>query len=144
MLRCIVCGCSRWDPKGYKCALCSGSHGPRSEKCHITEDTKSKLVAHAEELKTFGVTLEKQSILEKSADGLAIFGVALALADSLNAGVLRKLVLYLRDLAIPKEEILRLRLDEPEQVLEVLSVEEPNDPPNDKGRAAPPGLNRRQ
>jgi hypothetical protein len=101
-------------------------------------------VAHAEELKTFGVTLEKQSILEKSADGLAIFGVALAVADSLNAGVLRKLVLYLRDLAIPKEEILRLRLDEPEQVLEVLSVEEPNDPPNDKGRAAPPGLNRRQ
>src|SRR5208337_223070 len=31
-------------------------------------------------------------------------------------GVLHKLVVYLRNLEIPEEEILRLRLDEPEQV----------------------------
>ena len=48
-------------------------------RCYITEDTKAKLTAHAEELKAFGVTLEEH--------------------------------------AIPEDEVLRLRLDEPEQVL---------------------------
>lgn len=127
MIRCVVCGCSRLDSKGYKCVLCGGPPGLRTERCHITEDTKVKLLAHAEELKTFGVTLEEHRILEKSVGGLEVFGIALAVADSLNSGVLRKLILYLREIAIPKEEILRLRLDEPEQVSDVLSAEEPND-----------------
>ena len=128
MIRCLVCGCSRLDSGGYcKCVLCGAASGLRSERCHITEDTKTKLLAHAEELKTFGVVLEEQSVLGKSVSGLQVFGIALTVADSLDSGVLRKLILYLREIAIPKEEILRLRLAEPEQVSDVLSVEEPND-----------------
>jgi hypothetical protein len=84
-------------------------------------------LAHAEELKTFGVTLEEHTILEKGVGGLEAFGIALAVADSLTSGVLHKLILYLRDIAIRDEEILRLRLDEPEQVSDVLRVEEPKD-----------------
>lgn len=121
MIRCVVCGCSRLDSQGYKCALCGGSPGLGTEQCHITKDTKVKLLAHAEELKTFGVTLEEHRTLEKSVDALGAIGLALAVADSLDSGVLRKLILYLRDIAIPEEEILRLRLDEPEQVSAALA-----------------------
>ena len=127
MIRCVKCGCSRLDSEGVKCVLCGGSPAVRSEQCHITEDTKAKLLAHAEELKSFGVTvtLEEHRSLEKSVGGLEVFGIALAVADSLNSGVLHKLILFLRDnIRIPKEEILRLRLDEPEQVSDVLRGEE--------------------
>ena len=127
MIRCVVCGCSRFDSEWVKCALCGGSPALRTGRCHITEDTKAKLLAHAEELKTFGVTLEEHTILEKGVGGLEAFGIALAVADSLTSGVLHKLILYLRDIAIRDEEILRLRLDEPEQVSDVLRVEEPKD-----------------
>ena len=126
-MRCLECGCSRLDSKGYRCALCGGAPSVRLEQCYVTEDTKTKLLSHIEGLKTFGVRLEEIKTLQKSAGGLEVFGVALAVADSLNSGVLRKLILFLRDIAIPKEEILRLRLDEPEQVLDVLNTEEPND-----------------
>ena len=96
----------------------------RTEQCHITGDTKAKLMAHAEELRNFGVTLEEHRLLKESADALAVIGRALAVADSLDSGVLRKLILYLRDLAIPEEQILRLRLNEPEQVSDVLKMEQ--------------------
>src|SRR5208282_3400969 len=82
-------------------------------------------LAHAEELKTFGVTLEEHELVQKVAGAtLGAIGLALKVADSLNSGVLRKLVLFLRDIAIPEEEIFRLRLDEPERVSEVLSAGE--------------------
>ena len=124
MMRCIVCGCSRLDPKGVMCALCGGAPGVRSERCYVTEDTKAKLLAHAEDLKTFGVTLEEYQPIQKSfGDKIAVIGLALQVAESLKLGTLRALILYLREIAIPKEEILRLRLDEPEQVSEVLTGE---------------------
>lgn len=132
-MRCLECGCSRLDSHGLSCARCGKALGLRSERCWITEDTKAKLLAHPEELETFGVTLIKQPLLGKSSDSLAAIGLALsiaqtvlAVAESFNPGVLRRLVLFLRnDLHIPDDEILRLRLDEPEKVLGVLSVEEP-------------------
>lgn len=44
-------------------------------------------------------------------------GIVIACAESFRPGLLRDLVRYLRDkLRLPKEEILRLRLDEPEQI----------------------------
>jgi hypothetical protein len=125
MIRCVVCGCSRLDSEGCGCVLCGGSPALRTEQCHITEDTKAKLLAHAEELKAFGVILEEPRTHRKVVGGLEAFGIALAVADSLNSGVLHKLVLYLRDIGIPKEQILRLRLDEPEQVSAVLESQEP-------------------
>jgi hypothetical protein len=76
-------------------------------------------MAHADELKVLGVTLEEHETLGKHADYFGAIGLALAVAESLNSdsGLLRKLVVYLRDAAIPEDEVLRLRLDEPEQVL---------------------------
>ncbi len=69
------------------------------------------------ELKAFGVTLKEYEPLQKDAGAtLGVLGLALAVADSLDSGVLRKLVKYLRDLGISSDEILRLRLDEPEQI----------------------------
>jgi hypothetical protein len=119
MIRCVICGCSRLDTKGVGCAICGGAPGLRTEQVHITEETKAKLLAHARELKAFGVGVEECQLLRKSIDGITAFGIALAVADSLNSGVLRKLVVYLRDLAIPEEQIIRLRLDEPEKILGV-------------------------
>jgi hypothetical protein len=116
------------DPLGYKCALCGGAPGVRYEQCYVTEDTKMKLLAHAEELTTFGVTLEEHDVIQKSVGDVAgCLGLAIAVAESLDSGVLRKLILYLQKLEIPKNEILRLRLDEPEVITDILSIEESND-----------------
>jgi hypothetical protein len=118
MIRCLVCGCSRLDPEGYKCDRCGGAPGLRSEHCYISENTRSVLLAHAKELEAFGVSLEEYEIAEKSADTvIGALGLALAVADSLRHGTLRELVVFLRDKAIPEDEILRLRLGEPEEIL---------------------------
>ena len=128
MIRCVVCGCSRLDSQGYKCARCGGPLGVRTERCHITEDTKARLLAHAEELNTFGVTLEEQRPLGKSfGDICGGIALALAVAESLNSGILHKLILYLREIGIPQEQILRLRLDEPEHISDLLSTDESED-----------------
>lgn len=105
------------DSEGYKCALCGGSPGLRTERCYITDDTKEKLFAHAKELKEFGVTLEEYESLAKHVGALEGFGIALAVAESFHPGTLRDLVRFLHDKAISENEILRLRLDEPEQIL---------------------------
>ena len=116
MIRYVVCGCSRLASEGAGCALCGGS----PEQCHITEETKVKLLAHAKELKVFGVTIGEPRTHRKVVGGLGAFGIALAITNSLDSGVLHKLIVYLRDIGIPKEQIVRLRLDEPEQASAVL------------------------
>jgi hypothetical protein len=121
MFRCLVCGCSRFDNEGmFRCVLCGAAGGLRTEQCYISEATKAKLWAHADELKPYGVALEEHPTLGKSIDTPTSIGLALAVADSLDSGVLRKLVVFLWKLAIPKEEILRLRLADPEEVSAVL------------------------
>lgn len=124
--RCVRCGCSRLDSKAVGCILCGGSPGFRDEQCYITVDTKSRLLAHAAELEKLGLKVEHRIPLQKSGSeflhhlSLEHVAFALAVADSLNSGVLRKLVLLLRDIAIPESEIIRLRLDEPENISEIL------------------------
>jgi hypothetical protein len=128
MVRCLKCGCSRIDERGIGCALCGMALGPRWEQCYVTEDTEAKLLAHSEGLDGFGVTVEKVTALKKDA-GLKLGAIALALAvaESLDNGVLRKLIRYLhKELMIPRDEILGLRLDEPERVDEILK-ENPDD-----------------
>lgn len=115
-MRCIACGCSRLDPKGYKCAECGGAPGPRHEQCYVSEKTKDTLRAHVEVLRRYGVALEEYKPLGKSADYKGTIALALQIAESLRPGILRKLVGFLWELAIPHEEILRLRLDEPENI----------------------------
>jgi hypothetical protein len=120
-MRCIVCGSSQLDPQGYKCALCGGAPGVRAEQCYITENTKAKLLAHADDLKALGMTLEEYRPIQKDAGvKLAVLALAIQIADSLQAGSLRKLILYLQKIKIQEDEILRLRLDEPEQISKTL------------------------
>src|SRR5208282_3015438 len=86
------------------------------------EETKAKLLTHADELKGFGVTLEQQQLLQKDAGmTMSAIGLGLTVVESIHPGTLRSLILFLRDLAIPQEQILRLRLDEPENISKVLS-----------------------
>lgn len=130
VMRCLACGCSRLDPKGYKCAECGGAPGPRHEQCYVSEETKAALLAHAEELKRYGIALEQYKPLGKSADYKGTIALALQIAESLQPGILRKLVGFLWDLAIPHEEILRLRLDEPENISQIASEIGPPKPSN--------------
>lgn len=118
-IRCLVCGSSQLDPEGYKCGRCGKAIGLREEACCVSEETKKKLLDHADELFAFGIRLEQSENLQKNANTvLEVVGLVIACADSFNHGVLRKLVCYLRDkLFLTEEEILRLRLDEPEQIL---------------------------
>jgi hypothetical protein len=124
-MRCIACGCSELDPGGYKCAQCGGAPGVRVEQCYVSEDTKVKLLVHTEELKSFGVIVEQQELIGKNVDYVGGIALALQVVDSLKSGVLRQLVGYLRDLVIPQEEILRLRLAEPEVISDLLNEIEP-------------------
>jgi hypothetical protein len=103
--------------------------GLRSERCYITDETRKKLLDNADELSHFGISLEQVRPLQKDAGAtIAIIGLVLAAADSLRSdtGSLRRLVILLRDLAIPEEEILRLRLDEPEQILTYTRMDKPD------------------
>ncbi len=128
MMRCAICGCSRLDAQGLGCALCGAAPAVRWEQVHVNEETKAKLLAHAEELKKFGITLEQHELLQKDAGTkMTAIGLVLAVVDSLRSGVLHDLVLRLHDLAIPKEQILRLRLDEPETISEILEKGESQD-----------------
>jgi hypothetical protein len=124
-IRCLECGCSRIDERGIGCALCGKAMGPKWEECYVSEDTKAKLLIHNKELASFGVTLEKVTPLRKDAGlTVGVISLALAVAESLDNGILRKLIRYLhKELTIPRDEILRLRLAEPEQVDEILNEE---------------------
>jgi hypothetical protein len=117
-MRCVMCGGSRWDPKGYKCARCGGSPGFRHEQCYVTRETQIKCLAHARGLKKFGIVVEQPEVLQKVAVTTSEIAFALACAESFSPGVLRGLVIFLRDkVLLPESEILRLRLDEPEEIL---------------------------
>jgi hypothetical protein len=120
MIRCAKCGCSRLDSEKVGCVLCGGSPSFRTEPCHVNEDTKAKLLAHAEELKDFGVRLEvDRDQLKKryTAEILAGIHLVIDITEKLYPGTLRKLVRYLWYIGISKEEMPRLRLDEPEKIL---------------------------
>lgn len=68
------------------------------------------------------MTLTECRPLKKDAGTtVSVIGLALAIADSLDDGVLRKLFLSLHDLGISRNEILRLRLSEPEDVDTILN-----------------------
>ena len=66
----------------------------------------------------------------KSSDYLSVIALALQVAESLQPGILRSLLHYLRDLSIPHDEILRLRLAEPEEISDVLLEFEASSMPN--------------
>jgi hypothetical protein len=114
------------DAQGVGCARCGGAPAVPWEQVHVSEETKAKLLAHADELKGFGVTLKQEQLLQKDAGTtMTAIGLALTVVESIHPGTLRSLIRFLRGLAIPEEQILRLRLDEPENISKVLR-ESPN------------------
>jgi hypothetical protein len=104
------------------CALCGTACGLRTEQCYITDDTMAKMMAHAETLKDFGLILEEQCSLQKDAKTtISSIALAIQIARELRTGgLLRDLIQYLHDLPISRDEILRLRLSEPEEVGKIL------------------------
>lgn len=121
MVRCVRCGCSRWDPEGCGCALCGGSPARRGEPVHVTFDTKATLLASAEELKAFGVCVEhveQHRLLRKVMGGpVQGSGIVLSLEEPLNPDTRNELVCYLKYVGLPEEEVLLLRLGEPKDIL---------------------------
>jgi hypothetical protein len=80
-------------------------------------------LAHADALQQFGVTLTEDRPLKKDAGTtIGVIALVLQIAEALEPGILRKLILYLhKTLAISRSEILRLRLSEPEDIDNVLN-----------------------
>lgn len=127
-MRCLKCGSSRVGPDGLNCVLCGKALGIRAEECYVSEDTKSKLLEHSEELKEFGVVLEPYKPLRKNVGAIDYVALALTVADSLDSGVLRKLVMFLYRIAVTDYDILGLRLAEPEEVMEILTAVRSDEP----------------
>ena len=149
MIRCAKCGCSRLDSKNVGCVLCGGSPSRRTEPVHINEDTKGKLLAHADELKGLGVRLDvDREPVNKvyTAEILAGAHLVIYIAEKIYPGTLRKLVRYLRHIGISKEEMPRLRLDEPEKILayyEGIKSGPQKTPPKGKRRRKSARMNRK-
>jgi hypothetical protein len=121
MVRCVECGCSRWDAGGVGCVLCGGSPATRWEKVHISCETQANLEGSFPDLKTFGVTVEQMrvgEILQKPAGGPEEkrHSIALDFSEPIEPKPLQELVSHLHSLGIPKSEIFRLRLAEPEEI----------------------------
>jgi hypothetical protein len=125
-LRCLKCGSSEVDRELFKCNLCGTAAGLRDEQCHVSEETKTKLWRHADKLGEFGIKVERDQPLRKNTvDPVGAVALALAIAVALKPDVLRELIRYLKDtLLIPEQEILGLRLDEPEQILTYYRIDQ--------------------
>lgn len=92
--------------------------GLRDEECYVGNETRKKLLAHETELSKFGIKLDQYERLRKNlGDVTGRVGLAVSVIEAIRPGTLRELVMFLRRLAVPDDDILRLRLDEPEQIL---------------------------
>src|SRR5438445_8298638 len=122
MIRCVNCGSSRLDKQGMGCALCGGAPAVDWEQVYVSDETKKKLREHASELKTFGITVVEYQPLQKNAGTvMTAIGLGVAVAEAIRPGTLRQAILSLHQkLRIPKQEIIRLRLDEPENIDQAL------------------------
>src|SRR6267154_3680903 len=117
MIRCVKCGCSRLDSENVGCVLCGGSPSVRWEQCHVSAGTRVELSMQRKELERFGIGVEIQKGLAKLMGAPKGFVVVLTVGDYLHRTVLRALVSFLRENGVSAEDILRLRLDEPEAII---------------------------
>jgi hypothetical protein len=122
MIRCVKCGCSRLDSRGVGCVLCGGSPSVRTEQVHVSFATKANLLASAVELASFGVTVKQVTCFRKVVGATEDPGVVLDFAEPLQRNILLELVTHLGYLGIPKHEISRLRLAEPEEIEELTAA----------------------
>jgi hypothetical protein len=90
----------------------------RGEHVRISFAAKASLLGDEENLKRFGVTLERVELFIKpAATPLQPPGLVLSLSnDPFDSDEIRELVDHLLFIGIPGEEMLRLRLGEPEEI----------------------------
>jgi hypothetical protein len=127
VIRCVKCGCSRWDSQGVGCILCNGSPARRSEIVHVSSDTKGKLEGSFPSLETFGLIVEAVPMGEpllKPAGRPAEteHDLRLNFSEPMDPNALQELVSHLHFLGVPKPEIFRLRLAEPEEIESALAA----------------------
>jgi hypothetical protein len=122
MVRCVKCGCSRLDARGVGCVLCGGSPGVRTEQVHVSFATNANLLASAVQLAGFGVTVKQVTCFRKVVGATEEPGVVLDFSEPLEPHILLELVKLLDYLGIPKLEIFRLRLAEPEQIEAIITT----------------------
>src|SRR5207253_9726304 len=65
---CVICGSSRLDAEGVECVGCGGSPATRSEPCYVCNETRNKLLANADELKSLGLRFEEHKTVRKHQD----------------------------------------------------------------------------
>ena len=104
------------------CARCGGAPAVGWEQVYVNDETKKKLRGHAAELKNLGITVVEYQPLQKGAGTvMTAIGLGVTVVEAIRPGTLRQAVLFLHQkLRIPEQEIIRLRLDEPENIAQVL------------------------
>ena len=91
--------------------------GLRDERCWVSDETIISLLPHAKTLETFGFRFESGERLEKSwADEVAGVAGAIYILETVRPGTVKYIVRLLKNLRIPYDEVIRLRLDEPDVV----------------------------
>ncbi len=94
--------------------------GLRSERCRVSDQTINKLLPHANSLENYGFRFSNESRFEKNwHEKLGDVANVMLIVEVVRPGTVRDLVRLLKKIQIPHDEILRLRLDEPEVVTEL-------------------------
>jgi len=98
----------------------------RGEQVHVDFAAQARLLGDTENLKRFGVTLETVKLLIKPAAAPSQSpGLVLSISDDrLDSDELGELVDQLQFIGLSEQEILRLRLAEPEDILAFCRAEE--------------------
>ena len=119
--RCLVCGSSEQEGGEwagcFKCAKCGAAMGVRSERCWVSDETINKMLPHAKTLEDYGFQFTCDNGLDKSwAETTAGVAALMYIVDAVRPGTVQEVVQFLKRIHIPYDEIIRLRLDEPDLV----------------------------
>lgn len=100
--------------------------GLRSERCWVSDKTIIRLLPHAKTLEKFGFQFKSGERLEKRwADQVAGVAGAIYILEAVRPGTVQDIVRLLKNLRIPYDEIIRLRLDEPDVVKDFYERDDP-------------------
>ena len=129
-MRCLVCGSAKQEggewAGTFKCAKCGAAMGLRGERCWVSNHTIVRLLPHKKTLEELGFRFESGDRLEKrSVDEIQAAAAAIYILETVRPGTVRDIVQYLKKLRIPYDEIIRLRLDEPEVVEDLYGMDDP-------------------
>ncbi len=100
--------------------------GLRNERCRVSDKTIISLLPHAKTLETFGFQFESGERLEKRwAEQVAGVAGAIYIVETVRPGTVQDIVRLLKNLRIPYDELIRLRLDEPDVVKDLYEKDDP-------------------